>query len=129
MKPEHLILDYASALDQFEQALAMPLESDVIRAGCIQYFEFTFELAWKSVKKVAEHLGLDPGGSPKSCLKTAFVQRWIDEEASWLEMLEIRNRMSHTYDAREALKSYERLIAFIAPLRRLLSALKDACRS
>jgi nucleotidyltransferase substrate binding protein (TIGR01987 family) len=126
MNAEQLITDCANALGQFEQALALPSQNDVIRAGCIQYFEFTFELAWKSVKKVAENIGLDPGGSPKSCLKTAFAQHWIDEEALWLEMLEIRNRMSHTYDAREALKSYERLKVFVAPMKQLVRSLQDA---
>jgi len=124
MRPEVVLRDYSDALIQFTEALSIPAKHDVIRAGCIQFFEFAFELAWKSVKAVAEDSGLDPGGSPKSCIKTAFSQGWIDHEKIWLEMLDARNRMSHTYDAKEVLVIYERLPAILTPLAGLLDNLE-----
>lgn len=126
MSESWIIEDFAAALDQFEAAMQVIPTSDLIKAGCIQYFEFTFELAWKSVKILAEQAGLEPGGSPRSCLKTAFAQGWIDDESLWLEMLETRNRMSHTYHAKEALQVYGRLSHFTYPMRTLLDALRTA---
>jgi len=86
MTPQGLLEDYAKALDELEQALAEPSENQLIQAGCIQYFEFCFELAWKSVKSVAEQEGLECH-SPKTCLKVAHQNGWVEEEPLWLEML------------------------------------------
>jgi nucleotidyltransferase substrate binding protein (TIGR01987 family) len=124
MKPELWLQYYARVLQQLTEALQVKADHNVVRAGCIQYFEFTFELAWKSIKVMSEREGLEPGGSPKSCLKSAFAQGWIDDEAIWLEMLDARNRMSHTYDAQDALSIYDRLPSFIGPLEDLLARLK-----
>ena len=129
MKAEFLLSDLQLALARLEEALKLDSELDVYKAGCIQYFEFTFELAWKAIKATAEEAGLDAGGSPKSSLKTAYQQGWIEDEAVWLEMLEARNRMSHTYDAKDAIKVYGQLADFIEPLKALVMKLGEASRA
>ena len=84
--PQPLLEDYAKALDELEQVLTESSENRLIQAGCIQYFEFCFELAWKSVKSVTEQEGLECH-SPKTCLKVAHQNGWVEEEPLWLEML------------------------------------------
>ena len=125
MMPQPLLEDYAKALLELEQALAEPSENQLIQAGCIQYFEFCFELAWKIVKPVAEQEGLECH-SPKTCLKVAHQNGWVEEEPLWLEMLAFRNRMSHTCDSGTALKIYHRLADFQITLQQLHLNLKDA---
>ncbi len=125
MTPQRLLEDSAKALLELEQALAEPSESQLIQAGCIQYFEFCFELAWKSVKSVAEQEGLECH-SPKTCLKVAHQNGWVEEEPLWLEMLASRNRMSHTCDSGTALNIYHRLVDFQIALQQLHLNLKDA---
>ena len=129
MKAELLLEDFQAALARLEDAMKQDVPSDVFKAGCIQYFEFTFELAWKTIKATAEEAGIDAGGSPKASLKTAYRQAWVVDEAIWLEMLEARNRMSHTYDAKDALRVYEKLSGFIEPLKSLAHSLKEASAS
>ena len=122
MNSRSLRADFGKALDQMRAALEVPAENDVIKAGCIQYFEFCFELAWKTIKRVAEEDGLECT-SPKSALKTAFSNGWIDDEETWLEMLSARNRMAHTYSAADALKIYARLPAYLDAMSRLADTL------
>lgn len=119
-----IVEDFAAALAQLESALAEPADRDLIKAGSIQYFEFCFELAWKSCKLVSADQGLPDCLSPKACMRQAFTQGWIDNEAVWLEMLEARNRMAHTYDARKALQIYDALPRFLAPLKQLSATLQ-----
>jgi len=120
-----IVDDFAAALAQLESALAEPAERDLIKAGSIQYFEFSFELGWKACKMVSAEQGLPDCLSPKACLRQAFTLGWIGDEAIWLEMLDARNRMAHTYDARKALQIYESLPQFCAALQKLLATLQS----
>ena len=86
MNTDDLLLDLRMALEQLENALQIPAESDLIKAGCIQYFDFCFELAWKTVKSVAADNGAE-FLSPKSCLKHAYHHDWIADETLRLDML------------------------------------------
>lgn len=122
-KARWIVEDLGRASARLAEALAGKNDSDLLRAGCIQYYEFCFELAWKAIKLVAEAEG-QRCESPKSCLKTAFALGWIDDETLWLEMLDARNRMSHTYRPEQALRVYDRLPAFAAAFRGLLDHLK-----
>ena len=124
-----ILEDFDQALTRLEEALATPSESELVKAGCIQYFEFCFELSWKAIKIVSPLLALPDCLSPKACLKLAFAQGWIGNELKWLEMLEARNRMSHTYDAKEALKIYDGLVSFLPEFRKLLSSLMEVSES
>ena len=89
----------------------------------IQYFEFTLDLAWKSIQSVASFYGLDSVRSPRVAFRKAFSQGWIEEQEPWLEMLNARNRMSHVYNAEEALGVYSNLHAFREPFQQLYQRL------
>jgi nucleotidyltransferase substrate binding protein (TIGR01987 family) len=119
MKPEHILPDFKCSVDRFNEAMVMEPVDDVHRAGCIQYFEFTFDLAWKSIQSVAAFYGLESVKSPRVAFKTAFNQGWIEEQEPWLEMLNARNRMSHVYNAEEALGVYMCLNEFLGPFQQL----------
>lgn len=119
-----LLADFRKALDNLEQALSGPAKSDLEQAGCIQYFEFCFELAWKSIQAMCRELGLSDCDSPKACFRQAFAHRWLDDEILWLEILSDRNRMSHTYSATDAAKVYSALDRYVPAFQNLLSALK-----
>jgi nucleotidyltransferase substrate binding protein (TIGR01987 family) len=120
---QKLLTDFKKALEQLKSALEIPAEDNVRKAGCIQYFEFCFELAWKTIKKIAEDQGLKDANSPKSALKTAFKQGWIQNEEVWLGILSARNAMSHTYSQEHALDIYEELPNFTKNLDKLLDKL------
>jgi nucleotidyltransferase substrate binding protein (TIGR01987 family) len=129
MKAEVILPDFARSLARFTEAVGAEPDSDLHRAGCIQYFEFTFDLAWKSIQAVASFYGLEPVKSPRAAFKTSYCQGWITEQEPWLKMLEARNRMSHVYNADEALGVYRDLKDFRGPFEDLHRQLADAVRS
>ena len=124
MTPKLLLDDYSHALDRLREVLAVPAVDDLDRAGCIQYFEFSFELAWKTIKVAGEFQGLAGLVSPRACLSQAFTMGWVQSEELWLEMLDARNRMSHTYKCQDALIVYTRLAVFLPEMEKLLAALR-----
>ncbi len=125
MKADKVVVDFSSAVLRLQEALYIPANTDLIRAGCIQYFEFCFELAWKSIKAISEAEGLDRCQSPRRCLKQAFSLGWIDDEETWLAMLAARNQMSHTYNAQQAAHIYDGLPKFLPALQHLTHTLQQ----
>lgn len=74
--------------------------------GLIQCFEYTFELGWKVMKDYLENEGYILT-TPRETIKTAFSSNLIEDGAIWLDALEKRNLMSHTYEESVALSVSE----------------------
>ena len=70
------------------------------REGVIQRFEYTFELAWNTLKDRLEYDGIAfQSVTPRSVIRQAFQSGLIGNGETWLDMLTDRNLSSHTYDA------------------------------
>jgi len=70
------------------------------KEGVIQRFEYTFELAWKTLKDYLEEGGLVISPvTPRQVIKEAFAAKVISDGGVWINMLDHRNLLSHTYDS------------------------------
>ena len=99
--------NFCKATARLSEALADLAEfpaSTVIRDGVIQRFEFTFELAWKSLREYIADRGGDMNTVvfSKQVFKAAYAAHLIDDEQVWLDMLDARNITSHVYDDQQA---------------------------
>ena len=69
------------------------------REGVIQRFEYTFELAWLTLKDRLEYDGVALATvTPRNVIREAFAANLIADGQTWTDMLTDRNLMSHTYD-------------------------------
>ena len=73
--------------------------NDLEKEGTVQRFEYTVELAWKSLKDYIEFSGVELRSiTPKSVIKAAFAARIISDGQLWVDMIDHRNLLSHKYD-------------------------------
>lgn len=86
------------AFTGLQTALSIPSPDLVQRAGIIQFFAMSFELAWKTMKDYLEYNGFQDMNAPRTVIKTAFQAEIISDGHNWLECLENRNQMSLVYD-------------------------------
>ncbi len=91
----------------------------MVRDSAIQRFEFTFDLAWKSLKLYLEEVERLECRSPKGCLRLAFSVGLIDNDPYWLQICDYRNLTSQTYDEELADKIYEELPKVLEYFKRL----------
>lgn len=96
--------NYARAFNLLQGALlSRPLDefTDLELEGLIQRFEYSFELAWKTMKDFLEDSGVQiVPVTPKTVIKEAFAAKVIDDGQGWIDMMLERNLLAHTYDER-----------------------------
>ena len=92
--------------------------SKLEQQGLIQGFEFTHELAWKTLKDFLEYRGISGVIGSRDAARVAFREGLVTEGFVWMEMIKSRNLTSHTYReevandiARKVVDQY--LMAFI----------------
>jgi nucleotidyltransferase substrate binding protein (TIGR01987 family) len=109
-----LVDDFRRAVVRLREVLKLE-RTDIIRDSGIKRFELCFDLAWKSIQAFARIEGVECH-SPRSCLKTAFQLKLIENDETWLKMLDDRNLAVHTYKEKYANEIYGRLSLYISLL-------------
>lgn len=104
--------NYKKAFTRLSEGIEQFNEGDDLqRDGLIQRFEFTFELAWKTLKAIFEDEGLIGMNSPKTVLREAFAADLIQDEEIWLLMLNDRNSTAHIYSEEMAIAICNNIIS------------------
>lgn len=93
--------NYKKALAQLAQAVALseqrPL-SVLEEQGLIQGFEYTYELAWNTLKDFLESQGNENLYGARDTIREAFRLALIRDGDTWMQMFKDRNKTSHTYN-------------------------------
>ena len=120
---------YNRNLKSFEKALIQlgdaleESESPIVRDACLQRFEFSYELLWKTLKIFLEEIHGVRAVSPRQVFKEAFALSIIDEELTFVEMIESRNTLSHTYNEEQAAKIYVKCADYLKVMNSVLAQL------
>lgn len=99
---EQRFQNFTKAMQHLENALQIPNPDIVQKAGIIQFFEMSFELAWNTVKDYLQEQGFVDIKSPRGALKKAFEIGLIENGHDWMDLLLDRNLTAHTYDEQKA---------------------------
>lgn len=92
-------LNFEKAFSQLSEAIHSYDENslDIIKEGTIQRFEFTHELAWKVMQDYLVYEGIQNITGSRTATREAFNKGLIENGQDWMDMIESRNKTSHTY--------------------------------
>jgi nucleotidyltransferase substrate binding protein (TIGR01987 family) len=117
---------YSKALFQLESALQQKQFSVLEKDGVIKRFEFTFELAWKTLQDKLYDEGYLTTKGPKPVIKQAFKNGMITDGQAWMDMLTDRNNSTHLYEESAAVSIFDRIqITYFSLLQELKSKLEN----
>lgn len=92
--------NYEKAFHRLSRAInvvkATP-DDDLLQSGLVQTYEYTFELAWKTLKDYLESEGFILR-SPRETIRQGFQSGYITNAEDWLQALSDRNLTVHIYD-------------------------------
>lgn len=96
--------NFKKAFSQLEDAVELGKYSNLERQGLIKAFEFTYELAWNTLKDFLNEKGFTEIIGSKDTIRLAFKNGLIENGESWMKMLKSRNITAHTYDLETAIE-------------------------
>lgn len=120
---------FERALDRLRAAVKLAERrklSDLEAQGLIQGFEYTHELAWKTLKNFLEAQGTVNLYGSRDTTRIAFRNGLIENGEVWMDMVDKRNLTSHTYDEEIAAQVVMTIRnAYFAEFERLLTRLQQ----
>jgi nucleotidyltransferase substrate binding protein (TIGR01987 family) len=126
---EDALYNYRRAYERFVEALDRRADlekegfGDIFLDLAVKRFEFTYEMAWKTIKRYLDYEGIE-ARFPRACFKEAYSQKLITDQQVWLDMIEQRNLSSHVYNQDELAGILVRLAEFRGAFEGLLQQLE-----
>jgi nucleotidyltransferase substrate binding protein (TIGR01987 family) len=118
------------ALASLGRAIARAKEApddEELRDAVIQRFEFTFELAWKTLKRQLEQEVAEPASVDRlafhDLLREAAERGLLTDVEAWMEYRRQRNITAHTYDEAKAKSVYETALRFFPDAQALVETI------
>lgn len=96
---EQRFSNYRKALNQLRKFIDKHNELSYLeKQGLVKAFEYTYELAWTTLKDFLEFSGQRDIYGSRDATRKAFELGLIADGESWMDMLQSRNLTSHTYN-------------------------------
>ncbi|MEO6693964.1 MAG: nucleotidyltransferase substrate binding protein [Ignavibacteria bacterium] len=101
---EQRFVNYKKALSKLSEVaenknfIYLSTLSNLEKEGLIQRFEYTFELAWKTLQNLLRLKGYTEIAGPNSVIEQAFADGYITNGENWRKMKKSRELTSHTYN-------------------------------
>ena len=103
---------FQKSLDALAEAKKRDLTDSFVLSGTGAKFSITFDLAWKVMKDILIQYYAITGfvtGSPREVLRESFLADLISDDL-WLEMLTIRNQLTHDYNSEIIKRSCRQIV-------------------
>lgn len=95
---EQRFSNYQKALTQLKKFIDKGELSELEEQGLIKAFEYTYELAWNTLRDFLEFSGQTDIYGSRDAIRKAYELGLIEDGESWMDMLKSRNITSHTYN-------------------------------
>lgn len=98
--------NFCKAIKNLNEGLKVEEPYTIVeQTGIVGLFEICFEQSWKLMKEILEKHGRfeEKTGSPRAIIKVAYQCKMLDDCEGWLELLDSRNILAHTYSDEQAL--------------------------
>ena len=121
--------NFRAAFNELDEAVALSNQrglSKLEEQGLIQAFEYTYELAWNTIKDFYQNQGETSIQGSRDAIRLAFERGLIEAGEQWLAMIKSRTLTSHTYNRETARLIADQILNSYHPLfKDLLLALEQ----
>ena len=99
---EQRFSNYRKALVQLKDFVDQPQLNRREEQGLVKAFEYTYELAWNTLKDFLVYQGIEEIIGSRDTFRKAFAEGIFADGHVWMRMIECRNKTSHTYNEETA---------------------------
>lgn len=107
--------NYQKALAQMKEFFEQPQLNRREEQGLVKAFEYTYELAWNTLKDFLEYQGIGEIVGSRDAFRKAFSEGVVPDGHVWMRMIGSRNKTTHTYNEETAKEIVESIQAEYFP--------------